>query len=68
MRIRVNFASIGISDYIPTLVVDSNNASYNEDNEVILSVKSRTATYFDILVREMVSAAQNIDVLIQIIY
>tara|TARA_R110002126_G_scaffold274766_1_gene419965 strand:+ start:1958 stop:2716 length:759 start_codon:yes stop_codon:yes gene_type:complete len=68
MRIRVNFNSIGITDYIPTIVVDSKNASYNEDNEVILSIKSRTTTSFDILVREVISASQNIDVLIQIIY
>ena len=66
-RIKVNFPSVGTSNYVPIIAVESNGANYNEDNDVLLSIKNITASSFDILSREISPSNQNISVRIQII-
>ena len=66
-RIRFNFASIGTSQYVPNVVLISKGSNYNQDNDVILTLKNLTSSSFEILLREIGSALQNLEFRVQII-
>lgn len=66
-RFQINFASIGTSNYIPTVILESLSANYDLDNDVIVSYKNITATSFQLLLREMATITQNIMARIQIV-
>ncbi len=66
-RFRVNFASLGTTNYFPQVQVLSKATQFTHDNEIITTVRNLTATSFDILTRELVLTTQNIEILVQII-
>ena len=66
-HLRITFPTVGTSSYIPNVAIDSKSADFNKDNDVIWSIKSRTATTLDILLRDVSGAVQNINIIVQII-
>ena len=66
-HLRITFPTVGTSSYIPNVAIDSKSADFDNDNDVIWSIKSRTATTLDILLRDVSGAVQNINIIVQII-
>jgi hypothetical protein len=67
-RIRVNFNSLGTSNYHPLITLQSNLVDWNADNDVFCMVKSLTPTSFDVLFRELSSGVvQDLTLMISVI-
>mgnify|MGYP000100182694 CR=1 FL=1 len=66
-RIKVNFSSVGTTNYVPVIALESQGSNYNTDNDVLLSIKNITASSFEILSREISGNSQNVSVMVQII-
>lgn len=57
----VSFADIGTSNYIVTGSFVSKSASYNDDDDVFFTIKNKTSTSFQLLLREVAGVTQNLD-------
>lgn len=66
-RIKINFASVGTSSYVPNVVLVSLDSDFDADNDVIYTVKNILSSSFEILLREVSSNVQNLQIAIQII-
>lgn len=56
----VSFPNVGTSNYMVVGSLVSLSADYNDDNDVLWMVKSKTATSFRLLLREVSSKEQNL--------
>jgi hypothetical protein len=57
----VSFADIGTSNYIVTGSFVSNSVNYDFDNDVFPTIKNKTSTSFQLLLREVAGVTQNLD-------
>ena len=57
----VNFADVGTTNYMVLGSLVSQGTNWDFDNDVIWTIKNKTATSFQILLREVASIGQNID-------
>lgn len=67
IRIRVNFASIGTTDYHPILTLESKDPDWDKDNDVFCMCKNLTATSFEVLFKEVESNIENLTLLITVL-
>jgi len=61
-QITVTFPTVGTSNYMVIPSVVSNGASYDNDNDVIVAIKDKTATSFKFLLREVSPNIQDISI------
>ena len=67
VRIQVNFPTVGTTNYVPIAQVVSMSSNFNNDNDIVLSVKNKTSTSLQILLRDTAANPNNINVEIQIV-
>ncbi|MEK0370405.1 MAG: hypothetical protein QQN55_04520, partial [Nitrosopumilus sp.] len=67
MRIRVNFSSIGTSNYHPIITLLSEDANWDNDNDVYIMVRNLTPTSFEVLFKEEAPNVQDLKLLISVI-
>lgn len=60
-KITISFPNLGTSSYMVLPVLVSKSADYNTDNDVILTIKNKTSTSFDLCAKEVSSNVQNLD-------
>jgi len=58
--LTVTFADVGTSSYLVVGSLVSYGADYDQDNDVVWSIKNKTATGFSLLLREVAAATQNL--------
>lgn len=56
----INFPSVGTSNYLVVGSLVSLSVDYNDDNDVIWSIKNKTSTSFDLLTKEVEDNFQNL--------
>jgi hypothetical protein len=56
----ITFSSVGTSDYIVTGSLVGASADYNADNDVMWSIREKTATGFKLALREVAGIDQNL--------
>lgn len=66
-RIRVNFSSIGTSNYHPIITLLSEDPNWDLDNDVYCMVRNLTPTSFEVLFKEEASNPQDLKLLISVI-
>jgi hypothetical protein len=59
--ITVSFANVGTTNYLVSGSLVSLNADYNQDNDVIWCIKNKTATSFQLCLREVSGANQSLN-------
>lgn len=67
--LTVTFADVGTSSYMVVGSLVSFGADFDQDNDVVWTIRNKTATGFSLLLREVAAASQNLQfdyVLIQI--
>lgn len=57
----ISFTDVGTSAYIVTGSLVSNSTSSNDDDDVFWSVKNKTSSSFQLLLREVAGVTQNLD-------
>lgn len=58
--LTVSFPTVGTTSYIVVGSMVSLGADYDQDNDVVWTIKNRTATGFSLLLREVAAAAQDL--------
>lgn len=59
--ITISFTSIGTNNYMVTGSLVSLSANYNDDNDVIWTVRNKTSTSFQLCLREVSGNNQNLN-------
>lgn len=57
----ITFASVGTSNYMVNGCIVSKSADFDHDNDIVWSVREKTATSFKLCLREVAGETQNID-------
>lgn len=57
----ISFTDVGTSAYIVTGSLVSNSTSSNDDDDVFWSIKNKTSSSFQLLLREVAGVTQNLD-------
>lgn len=57
----ITFPSVGTSNYLVVGSLVSNGSNYDDDNDVIWSIKDKTSTSFKLLLRELAARTQNLN-------
>lgn len=57
----ITFASVGTSNYMVNGCLVSKSIDYNDDNDVIWTVREKTSTSFKLCLKELAGEAQNLD-------
>jgi hypothetical protein len=60
VSITISFPDLGTSNYMVTGSLVSHSANFNDDNDVIWSIRAKTATSFNLLLKEQAGNTQNI--------
>lgn len=60
MSLTVTIPNVGTSNYLVIGSILSVGSNYQDDNDVIFSIKDKTATSFKLLLREVNDANQNV--------